>query len=346
MRDQLAGWVTAFLNHHKRINHSKKTILGYREVLNRLLNFLDNSALSLSTVNAFNDHLINLGTWSPSGRKNNLKVIKSFVNWLYNNGLIAERWAGKIEMPKVPMRFVELPNIEEAEKIIIKGTEIHFSRKGFKGDNSINANRKTATRIFLNILLDTGLRYSKLANVKKDQVYVNCAEPYLVAERKGGGDQIVNIIREDDIRGIKKMLKISQNERLFSVTEEHCNECLKRGSKLLNYPKITCHDLRRIGATNINDNKDIEAAREFLDHKDIRTTQNYIIHSRRKIREIISLYHDRNRQARTSEEIKKQMEEALIKLNGGKLIGEKVMILVDKTNPQTWIFKLASSLET
>lgn len=298
LSDRVDRWITT---RSVTKNLSPKTVRDYRNIMNRLLNYLDDKSISLETIEQYQFKLATIGNgkkkWKPSAINAEIKVIKQFIHYLYKNEFIKKDFSKDIELLKENEVDFEVPEVKTLEKIIYAGTEPNISRKGVRGDNRLNVERKKNSRDALLFMLCTGWRLIEVKRLRKDDLYLNSDIPKVRVRQKGGNQKLVPVSTE----AVKILRNRMSLDIVFPVTDSHLNHCLKRGCEKLGIKlqtPLTVHSLRRAFGTNLSNNGvNLFLVQKALRHKSIITTQRYIKPNDSQLSKVINGYHDLNREA-------------------------------------------------
>jgi len=212
---------------------SKRTVGNKRHTLVRLGKFLNNKELNFKSVRDYTKYLYKSG-WVNSSIGADLKVIKAFINYLSERNYIEDSFSSNIKLPKVRRGQLNIVSAELAEKIVIEGTT------PCEYDNHLHKKAKREHREALRFILRTGLRLSELLRLKPEDI--NYENKTYIIQSKGGNIDILPL-PNDMIEELKKR----RGEKVFNVTPNTLNICLKRGCKRLKiHSKLTVHTLRHI----------------------------------------------------------------------------------------------------
>lgn len=214
-----------------------KSIRNKRDILDKLIPFLNDRPLIFETCREYAFYMYEHGWNKPNSRVNIIKNLRAFVNFLYERGYIDENFSKKLIKPKVIREPLRLSSEADAEKCIIAGTEPG------RFDNARNKRIKAETRLCLQFVLRTGLRISEALNLKGIHLSPYDDQPSFQVRSKGGKISLLPI-PEDMIEEMKQRVN---KIRVFEVTEKTCNKNLKDGMAKLGIPYLlTCHKLRDI----------------------------------------------------------------------------------------------------
>ena len=208
---------------------------------------------------------------SSRTRKDYLKNVKAFFNFLVDDGKLTENPADKLKLPRVNMKIIEPLTIDEV-KIL---------------DDCFRLNTKFGCRnlAIVHCLLDEGMRSGEVQRLKISDLHFD-SDYIIIRKSKGGKTRIVPMARIT-----KKYLSRYLNEKRPDVSHEYvfCTEFgapltgdsikslfgrLKKSSGITRiYPHLLRHTF---GTSFILGGGDIEFLRIYMGHSSIETTQNYL----------------------------------------------------------------------
>jgi integrase len=251
-----------------------KTVKNKRDALDGLMPFLNGRTFDYVTANEYVLFKFNNGWEKSNSRANIAKNLRAFVNFLFEYDYIEKNFAKKIIKPKVIPLPEQLPDIDEAEQIIIAGTT------GTKYDHSLHRKQKALMRFALKFALRTGLRGNELINIRGEDLFFDNAEPMnskiFIIAAKGGVPQWQPM----PLDLIKELQKHTTDERVFPVSIKTCNLVLKRGAKLVGLsPNINMHVhiLRKVFGTTMSRCLTMAKVAKLMRHSDISITQKFYI---------------------------------------------------------------------
>lgn len=220
-----------------------------------------------------------------------LGVIRSFTRFLKEKDYIINDPGKSIRLPKKPK---QLP------KVILNQNEI----KKLMDASDIRTNNGYRNRIILEILYDTGIRRSELANLKTANIDLNAG--YVHVHGKGDKERVVPLskrvceltknyimmIRPDFIQGKDKDYLIL-NRWGEQMEPNSIWAVVKRCSHLAGIRKnISTHTFRHTCATHMLKNgAPIRHLQEMLGHESLESTQIYTRVTINDLKEIHSKYH-------------------------------------------------------
>ncbi len=255
----------------QKISHPK---LVDREALNQFIGFLKKEGFATSTISRC------------------IASIRSFFNYLLQEGVIENNPALELESPRIEKKLPRVLTTKEVDLLLSQPK---------KGEH--NGLRDKA---MLELLYASGIRVSELVslNISDFDPHVG----FLRCKGKGMKERIVpigslaiNHVSDYLDNSRAKLLKINGEPALFvnhhggRMTRQGFWKILKKYARKSNINgAVTPHTLRHSFATHLLENgADLRSVQEMLGHSDISTTQIYTQITRRKIREIYDKTHPR-----------------------------------------------------
>lgn len=246
------------------------SIRNKKDILKKLIPFLDGRPLTLETCREYSFYMYDHGWNKPNSKVNIIKNLRAFVNFLYDRGYIEENFSKKLTKPKVPKREFDYVDPETVEKIILAGTEYG------PHDNSRNRAIKDEMRAALRFILRTGLRINELITLKGSDLNLLSSPPTFWVLSKGGNRELLPLPKDM----LNELEKRQSNKLVFRVTSKTCNEVLQRGAKAIGLPvKLTNHSLRHIFASNLVKNQvPIQMVSRLMRHSSVDITDKTYTH--------------------------------------------------------------------
>jgi site-specific recombinase XerD len=252
-------------------NLSQTTKNKYKGVLNKFERFKPNLTLEEITTDVLNQFLLYqrdvLGN-EPNTYYKSLAIIKGFLTWTVEDGILAENPAKRIKIK----RF-------EGKRDFLTMDEVNILLSLYNSDE-LSKPKKNVLRYFL-FSCFTGLRYSDIKELKGKHLspmLINGKEVIVLQKRQHKTKEIVKIPLPD----IARALLPEQNHDDFPVFQVRAgqvtNRRLKEIMKLAGIEKnITFHSARHTFATLANA-VGISGAylSKLIGHTDLKTTMIYI----------------------------------------------------------------------
>lgn len=276
---------------------SDVTVKNYRHTVNYFLDYLvkqygaafaseiDVNKISLGVMNSYSIYLETKVRHSdnpyfkPSEsvvissrtRKDYLKDMVTFINYLYENEYIPENPSDRFKFPRVEPQPIEPLTLDEVIKI----------------DECFNSDSKLGVRnlALIHLLLDEGLRSGEVQRLKLKEI--NFTENYLVIRKskygKGRMLPLANKARAYLLDYFRLNGQPKDNEYIFSTNRgyplsENAIKCVFQRLKTKSgVTRIYPHLLRHTFATSfILGGGSVELLRIYMGHSSIETTQRYL----------------------------------------------------------------------
>ena len=273
------------------------TVKNYRHTVNYFLDYLvkqcggasaseiDVDKISLGVMNSYSIYLKTKVRHSgnpyfkPSEsvvissrtRKDYLKDMVTFINYLYENEYIAENPTDRFKFPRVESQPIEPLTLDEVSKI----------------DECFNLDSKLGIRnlALIHLLLDEGLRSGEVQRLKLKEI--NFTENYLVIRKskygKGRMLPLANKSRFYLLEYFRLNGQPGDNDYVFSTNRgyplsENAIKCVFQRLKTKSgITRIYPHLLRHTFATSfILGGGSVELLRIYMGHSSIETTQRYL----------------------------------------------------------------------
>lgn len=276
---------------------SKNTLESYRRDLNKFADFLkkemvnDPASINNNQICGYLIFLKQTGQ-APSTISRNVASIRSFFNFLLQEGVVEENPAQHLETPRLEKKLPRVLTAKEVDKLLCQP--------------QLTESFGLRDKAMLELLYASGIRVSELVLLNVSDF--NPEVGFLRCKGKGMKERIVpigniaiNFVREYLQHNRYKLTKKSDEKALF--VNHHGHRLTRQGfwkilKKYVHKSKIsggiTPHTLRHSFATHLLENgADLRSVQEMLGHSDISTTQIYTQITRRKIREVYDKTHPR-----------------------------------------------------
>lgn len=249
------------------------SIQNKKDVLNGLIPFLDGKPFTLESCRDFIAFKYAHGWVKPNSRRNLVKYLRAFINFLYDREYIEMNFAKKLVVPRVIRPPLQLISEDMAEKVILAGTEPIPFIFGKQGDNSRNVKIKAETRLCLLFMLRTGLRINEALSLKGTDLSPFDDQPSFLVISKGGN--AARLPLPDDM--VEEMKKRVNRDRVFRTTKSTCNDNLKVGMVKLGVTiPTTCHSLRHIFTlSRLRRGNPLQLVSRTLRHTSVNITDKY-----------------------------------------------------------------------
>ncbi|UYP00533.1 tyrosine-type recombinase/integrase [Oceanotoga sp. DSM 15011] len=273
MNELTDNYIEEFLSHLKFIKRrADSTIKEYKKILNNYNKYMKKYGLNKI---AFLKYLEDSSQLSPRTIKLRIVVLRSFLNYLYENNYINGLNYWKDANAKIPEQSPKgINNVQETILFDIIQKENKFDY------------------IFFNLLLKVGLRISEALSLKKENIIFYNDHAELIITGKGAKERILKITLEY----AENLIKTSGKDYVFEISDSLPTQrtmqrrfkkyvlmanqkidILKQSGKNINYINATPHALRHTCAKKLlNSGKNLEEVRYILGHTNISTTGIYI----------------------------------------------------------------------
>jgi site-specific recombinase XerD len=217
-------------------------------------------------------------------------ALRNFLKYLARKD-IKTLTADKIELPKIPMRQIDVMSYSELERLLAapKGTTL----------------RDLRDRAILEMFFSTGLRLAELCSLNR---YIDINDGELSVRGKGEKVRVV-FIAPSAKKAIKEYLakRNDAEESLFisltrtgkvigRITPRAVERMVAKRGTEAGIEKIHVHELRHSFATDLLLNgADLRSVQELLGHANISTTQIYTHLTNKQLRDIHSAFHGKRR---------------------------------------------------
>jgi integrase/recombinase XerD len=273
-KDKIEGYISEFLSYLKFVKRrADSTIYEYKKILNNYKKFVQIYGL---TRGCFLKYLEEISNLSQRTIKLRIVVLKSFLNYLYENGEISGKKYWKDANAKIPS---DVPKglTESQIKVFFSVIEDKFDKT------------------FYSLLLKTGLRISEALSLEKEHIIFYDDHAELVINGKGNRVRYLKISKQYAEQLVtfangKKYIFSNDNdvpitsrtmERRFQDYVIKANKKIDQirvsGYNNINYINATPHALRHTCAKRLlNSGKNLEEVRYILGHTTISTTGIYV----------------------------------------------------------------------
>ncbi len=282
-------------------NRSPKTRENYKRYLESFFDFAKIKTEKDITAEKVRDFRIHLarqdnkkgGNLKKSTQSYYIIALRNFLKYLIKRD-IKVLSPDKIELPKIPVRQIEIMEYNDLERLLNAPKE--------------NNLRSLRDKAILEVLFSTGLRISELCAMNR---YFDIDRGELSIRGKGGKIRIV-FLSERAKKAIKGYLdkRGDADEALFiSLTKAKSPKVIGRITpraiqRLVNFysrkagvlDKVTPHQLRHQFATDLlMGGADLRSVQVLLGHANVSTTQIYTHLTNKELREIHKAFHGRRR---------------------------------------------------
>ena len=288
-------------------NRSQKTRENYGRYLRKFIEaegIRSESDITVEKVRDFRLHLARSSNgrgeqFNKSTQSYYIIALRNFLKYLIKNDIKALS-PDKIELPKVPVRQIEVIEYDELERLLaaISGDDIKALR-----DKAI-----------LEVLFSTGLRISELCSLNR---YMDFERGEVTVRGKGSKLRVVFLDRRA-VEAIKRYLgkrgdaeeamfvsytKAKNPKVIGRIIPRAVQRLVEHYSKKAGIAKhVHPHMLRHSFATDLLINgADLRSVQEMLGHANIATTQIYTHITNKELKEIHQTFHGRRRKSKNTE---------------------------------------------
>ena len=272
--------------------HSEHTIINYQNDLIDFLEFNNNKILKIdkNIVNKYMQYMYDKNV-SRSTISRRLSSLRSFYNYMYNNGYVDKNYFLLIKNPKKEKSLPKyVKDIDIDKMFMVPDIRNPLGQRNL---------------LIIRMLYSTGIRVSELVNISiKD---IDIKERTIRILGKGNKERIVIFGNNT-----KEILEIYLNSGRYKLSNDNNNYLFlnKDGNKLSDrYVRkiiddiifkasitmhVSPHMLRHTFATDmLNNGADLVSVKDLLGHESLNTTSIYTHVSDDKIREIYNMAHPR-----------------------------------------------------
>lgn len=252
------------------LNKSQSTIKNYTRYIKFFIDFMEKKYFTFSKGNilAYQHEICMTNKYTPSTQTQNLRCIKSFLNFISNEFKIHT-----IGIELKPPQQVDKPR---------KGIGKERMMKILKAAQELSNDHY----IMILIMILCGLRRKEVIQIKKKDFVKMDKDSYTLKiygkGRHGGKIGYVKFKAPAEL--IKKMNSIQNDDYFFvsrktngHISLETCNRWISKIGQIAGINNLAPHDLRRYAITSVyKRTKDIELVRRFSRHENINHTQRYL----------------------------------------------------------------------
>ncbi len=276
---------------------AKNTLESYRRDLNKFISFMQKRKISEPEMIDRESLNIFIGELKKNGNATStisrcIASIRSFLNYLLQEGVIESNPALELESPRIEKKLPRVLTTREVDQLLCQPKP--GEHNGLRD------------RAMLELLYASGIRVSELVSLN-----ITDFDPlvgYLRCRGKGMKERIVPIgsvaiIYVNDYLDKSRAKLLKKNDETALFVNHHGSRLTRQGfwKILKKYVRksnikgdVTPHTLRHSFATHLLENgADLRSVQEMLGHSDISTTQIYTQITRRKIREVYDKTHPR-----------------------------------------------------
>jgi integrase len=218
------------------------------------------------------------GGTGPQTIKHNFNVIRGAVKWAKDHGYqVATLEYPKIKLPKHRLRY--LSNDEEMRLLAELDPKRDMAqRPSFEMRSAEEQQKLDDSYELVVLLLDTGARYSEIANITWDRI--NLDERNINLWRSKVSNESIIYMTDRVYTILQRRFSIKSTEFVFTNTKGNARgysvKGIRSAIKRAGLDDVTIHDLRHTCASRLVQNGlSIYEVSSILGHVDVKTTQRY-----------------------------------------------------------------------
>jgi integrase/recombinase XerC len=288
--------IDTFLHSLRQRNASVHTIKAYTGDLGNFSAYLgsrDWRSIDHLTIRGFLSHLYEKGL-SKTSVARALAAVRSFYNWLAQEGVVEQNPAALVSTPKLPKKLPRVPTIEEMNTVL-------------DGQMPEIASFPERDRMMFELLYGCGIRNSELIGINLDDIRLS-SEAILI---RGKGKKERYVPFGDSVKAAlasylplrlqmlaerkKNTSALLINQRGGRLTTRSVGRIIKKVAiaKGLS-PDVHPHTLRHAFGTHmLEEGADLRSIQEMLGHERLSTTQRYTQLSMKHVLEVYDQTHPR-----------------------------------------------------
>lgn len=284
--DSLERLEATYLNHHKALGHSDKTVAHYTNtflVFHRFLSETDKPSTSECLTTAVMQEFVTWLRETPTrgfrgstertvdGVHGIMKDLRAFTRFLVSEELLDRQ--PKVPVPKLPRHLFPVLTESELETIL---TCRQLDPRTEIGKRN---------RAMLAFMLDTGIRLSEVANLRLSAVNVKDGSARILG--KGKKERIV-YFSDGAATSLKLWLSVrGENDELplFWLKPAGVRQVMERIKRETGIKVLYCHQLRHTALTlMVKGEMDLHSIKRMAGHASVTTTEAYLALSQEDIR--------------------------------------------------------------
>lgn len=261
--------VPEFINSLEEKGRSPSTVLAYRSDLEQLSDYLTERNISEPSdvrpgnLSGFRDYLL-AKKYTPKSVSRKLNAVKTFFRWAKSKKYVTTD----------PSKDVSHPKIESSTPKFLNQIEYRALRDVVRGDARIAA--------IVELILQTGLRISEVANLKQD----NFKKDHIVIEEYATQPERkipLNEVAKESIADYMKERPDSESDYLFvskngkSLAVRNIRAAIDRYMQKADIPEYSVNDIRNTFIVeNLKRGVDLVTVSQAAGHKRLSTTERYL----------------------------------------------------------------------
>ncbi|KPU28107.1 recombinase XerD [Caloranaerobacter sp. TR13] len=276
---------------------SNNTIESYSRDLRQFKKYIieneinDFKLVNKTTIITYLVYLQKIGR-APSTVSRNLASVRSFYQYLLNEGIVKKDPTVNLQSPKNEKKLPQILTPKEVELLLEQP--------------DLNTSKGVRDRAMLELLYAAGIRVSELVALDIDDI--NLQLGFLICSKSTSNERnipigrfAINILHEYLLNHRRNFVKDNNVKALFlnyhgkRLTRQGFWKIIKSYTKKINLNKaITPHTLRHSFAVHLIENgADLKSVQEMLGHSDISTTQVYAKITKPTLRDVYNKTHPR-----------------------------------------------------
>lgn len=276
---------------------SNNTIESYSRDLRQFKKYIiendinDFELVNKTTIITYLVYLQKIGR-APSTVSRNLASVRSFYQFLLNEGIVKKDPTVNLQSPKHEKKLPQILTPKEVELLLEQP--------------DLNTSKGVRDRAMLELLYAAGIRVSELVALDIDDI--NLELGFLICSKSSSnkrnipiGKFAISILNEYLSNHRRSFVKDNNIKALFlnyhgkRLTRQGFWKIIKSYTKKMNLNKaITPHTLRHSFAVHLIENgADLKSVQEMLGHSDISTTQVYAKITKSTLRDVYNKTHPR-----------------------------------------------------
>jgi site-specific recombinase XerD len=267
--DTLDNLLPKFIGHLEEKGRSPSTILAYRADLEQLVNFLlekntvTPDQVSQTNVESFRDSLL-ADKYTPKSVSRKLNAVKTFFRWMVEENKLKTNPTESVAHPKIQ---IVLPKF-------LSPMEYRALRDVVRDDPRIAA--------IVELILQTGLRISEVANLKKDDVKENqitvqsyATQPERVIPLNKPAKEALDEYKKTRPESDSPYLFVSKNGKPLAV--RNIRAAIDRYLQKSEIGQYSVNDFRTtFMVENLKAGVDLVLLSQVAGHKRLSTTERYL----------------------------------------------------------------------
>jgi site-specific recombinase XerD len=281
----LAFLEDSYLDHHRALGHSSKTVDHYQQSFRLFRRFVeetnraaDASALTTPVMQAFVAWLRETPSRgfrgatarTVDGIHGVMKDLRAFTRYLVAEEMLEKQ--PKVPVPKLPQHLFPVLTEEELQRI--------FTCKQLDAKTEIGKRN----RAMVAFMLDTGVRLSEVASLQLSAVNIRDGSARVTG--KGNKERIV-YFSDSALTAMKLWLALRGNDdgSLFWLQRAGVRQVLERIKKETGISMLFPHQLRHTALTLlVKGDMDLHSIKRMAGHASVTTTERYLALSQEDIR--------------------------------------------------------------